>query len=112
MELTETKPGLLSFAVHKYLGNITVPFFGAVLLYVLGLHLWRSTEQLDRLVLMAVALCVVAIGLFYYLNRRGLNQLDGRVDDKVLSGLCQTVNSMVIFGYLACMMALSLVHHH
>jgi hypothetical protein len=45
---------------------------------------------------------VAAVGLSYYAFRRAINQLDGKIDEKVLSRLLVAANSMANFGYTSC----------
>jgi len=107
MELTQTKR-VTDF--HKATGNIFVPVIGTILLLIVALQYSRSTEGLSRLALVGITSGVAVIGLSYYKIRGGLNQLDGKISDRPLSGLYLASNMMAIFGYLICIMA-TLVHH-
>ncbi len=109
MEPTERKT---AFGGYKYLGNISVPTIGIALLTIVGLQFWRSAGGgLELLELASITLGIAVVGLAYYKQRRALNQLDGTIDDKTLSGLCQAANSMAVFGYLICVMALTSLRH-
>jgi hypothetical protein len=112
MELTQMKPGP-PIGFYRILGNLGVPLLGSISLFIVALQCWRATDGFQRFLLAPVGLGIAVIGLSYYHNRRGLKQLEGKVDDKVLSGLYQTGNSMAFFGYLVCEMALIFsVHRH
>jgi len=110
VELTETK-SLPYFGFYKAIGSIFVPAIGAILLLLVGLQYSRFPGEVSRLGLGAIVLGIAVIGLSYYSLRRGLNQLAGKISDKALSGLCHAGNAMAIFGYLICVMALSVARH-
>jgi hypothetical protein len=112
MELTQPKSRFVSFAFYRILGNIGVPILGIILLLIVALKFNRAPAGLDRLDVGAMAIFVLLIGLAYFNQRRQLNRLAGKIDDRVLSGLCNTANSMATGGYLICIFALSLGHHH
>ena len=111
MELTEPKD--LPFAgMYKMLGNIFVPSFGVAVLFIVALQFSRSSGSLERLALVSIVIGTAAVGLSYYNFRRALNQLDPKVDDKVLSRLCHAANAMAMFGLMICFTALIFGPHH
>ncbi len=111
MELTQKKGPPIGF--YRTVGNIGVPITGIGALLVLALQLWRAADGFQRYCLLPVGLGIAVIGLEYYNHRRALNQLEGRIDDNVLSKMYHAGNSMAFFGYLACEMALVFsVHRH
>jgi hypothetical protein len=110
VELIETK-SLPYFGFYKAVGSIGVPVVGAILLLIVALQYSRFPEEISRLGLAAIVLGIGVIGLSYYRLRRGLNQLAGKISDKALCGLCHAGNAMAMFGYLICVMALSVARH-
>lgn len=112
MELTQAKNAPYS-GFNKTMGSIVVPFFGVATLFIVALQFWRAADGFQRFGLVPVALGVITIGLWYYRHRRALNELEGKVDDEVLTRLHDAGNAMAAFGYLACEMALIFsVHRH
>jgi len=112
MELTQTKPGP-PVGFYKAVGNIGVPIAGIGALLVFALQLWHAVDGFQRFCLLPVGLGIATIGVSYYNHRRALDQLEGKVDNKVLSGLYQAGISMAFFGYLLCEMSLVFsVHRH
>jgi hypothetical protein len=92
---------------HKGLGNILVPAFGAMLLGLIVLEYLRAPGDLGGYALIGVALPVIAVGSSYVAFRRILSRLDGSVKEETVAALCSAANSMVLFGYLACLLALA-----
>ena len=84
---------------------------GVMLLLVLALRFWRSAVGMDRFTLISVAMGVAVVGISYHKIRSELDQLTQAVTAKRLSALYLAANSMAIFGYGICMMALSLAHY-
>ena len=112
MDSIQTKTSTrFALHLHKGVGNIFVPLMGIILLLIVALQYSRSTEGVSRLALAAITTGVAVIGFSYYLIRRGLNQLDGKISDTTLSGLYLNSYLMACSGYLICSMALALVHH-
>ena len=109
MELTESKPAI---GFYKVAGSIGVLILGIMTLLIAALEFWRATDGFQRFFLVPVGMGIAVIGLSYYDHRRELNQLDGKVDDKVLSKLHRTGNSMAFFGYAICEFALIFGGHH
>jgi hypothetical protein len=98
-----------TFGFNKTFGNIAVPILGAVLLLMVGVHFSRG---IDWLGLSSITLGCGAVGAAYFQIRRGLNQLRGAMSDTALSKLCLAANSMAIFGYGICIVALGLIRWH
>lgn len=112
MELTQTKNAPY-FAFFKILGSVAVPTLGAMSLLTIAVRSWLSTDgNIDRLELVAIALGVAVVGVAYYNFRRALNRLDGKIDEAILLKLLIAANAMGIFGYSACMGALTLLRDH
>jgi len=112
MELTQTKNAPY-FAFFKILGSVAVPTLGAMLLLTIAIRSWLSTDgNIDRLDLVGTALGIAVVGVAYYNFRRALNQLDGKIDEAIQFKLLIAANAMGIFGYSACMGALTLLRHH
>jgi hypothetical protein len=111
MELIEPKS--LSYAtIYKIVGNIFVPGSALGLLAMIALQFSRYSGSLERIALGSITIGVGVIGFSYYNFRRGLNQLEGETDDKVLSRLCHSANAMAMFGFMICFTALIFVAHH
>jgi hypothetical protein len=102
MELTQTNAKPPSSGFNKIFGSISVPALGILLLLEVALQFRRSAGDFDPLFLGAAAMGVAAVGLSYYAFRRAINQLDGKIDEKVLSRLLVAANSMANFGYTSC----------
>jgi hypothetical protein len=112
MDSIETKTSTrFALHLHKSAGFIFVPMMGIILLLIVALQYSRSTEGVGRLALAAITAGGAVIGLSYYLIRRGLNQLDGKIRDTTLSGLYLNSYLMACFGYSICISALAFVHH-
>jgi len=110
MESTEIK-SLPFLGAYKAMGNIFVPALGAILLLVVALQFSRHSSGTARLSLVAIAMGVGVIGLSYYKLRRELSRLEGKISDPALSTLCQTANTMAMFGYVICLSAFTVALH-
>ena len=106
MEPEQTK-NLPHSGAHKGLGNIFVPAFGAMLLGVIAQQYLRAPGDLGVYGLLGVVAPVIGVGSSYFAFRRVLIRLDGLIKEETLATLCSLANSMVMFGYLACLLALA-----
>ena len=106
MEPEQTK-NLPYSGAHRSLGNILVPAFGAMLFSVIALQYHRAPGDLGVYGLLGIVTPVIGVGFSYFAFRRILSRLDGSVKEETLASLCSLANSMVMFGYLACLMALA-----
>jgi len=104
MELTQVK-NLPYFGLSRGIGNFLVPALGIILLAVVAIKFSRG--RLALLDVGTITAFVAVIGLAYYKQRRTLSQLTGRLDDEVLSGLCNAATFMAGFGYAMCLSALT-----
>jgi hypothetical protein len=110
MDLTRITPRSPHF--YKTISSIGVTGVGAMLLMIVGLQFLDSSAALDRLALGVITLGIAAIGLAYFKQRGALNQMDGQISDQVVLRLRHTANAMACSGYMMCIFALGLVHHH
>ena len=106
MEPEQTK-NLPYSGLHRGLGNILVLALGAMLLVVIALQYHRAPGDLGVFGLLSVVAPVIGVGFSYFAFRRVLNRLDGLIKEETVATLCSLANSMVMFGYLACLMALA-----
>jgi len=83
-----------------------------MLLIIVALQFSDSTLGIDRLDLSVITFGIAMIGLAYYKQRGALDQMEGKIGDSVVFRLCHTANAMACFGYLICIFAIGLVHHH
>lgn len=112
MELNPARPRSPYLAFYKTFGSIGVAAVGAMLLFIVAIQFSGSALAIDRLDLGVIAFGIAVIGLAYYKHRGALNQAEGKVSDSVVLRLCQAADAMACFGYLICVFALGLVHHH
>ena len=110
MDLTHMAPRSPHF--YKTVSSIGVTAIGAMLLMIVALDFSESTAALERLVLGVITLGIAAIGLAYFKQRGALNHMDGQISDQVVLRLRHTANAMACSGYMICIFALGLVHHH
>jgi hypothetical protein len=110
MDLTQMAPRSPHF--YKTVSSIGVTAVGAMLLMMVALQFSDSIGGLDRLALGVITLGIAAIGVAYYKQHGALNQIDGKIDDGVVLRLRHTANAMACVGYVICIFALGLVHHH
>jgi hypothetical protein len=110
MDLTHIAPRSPHF--YKTVSGIGVTAIGVMLLTIVVLQFSDSTAGLDRLVLGVITLGIAAIGVAYFKQSGALNQMDGKISDGVLLRLRHTANAMACSGYMICIFALGLIHHH
>lgn len=95
---------------HRMCGNIFVPLMGGLLIATLALQYSRSSrDDLATLTVLSVAAAVLAIAVSYLKFRRALERIKGSICEENLATLTRTANTMVIFGYSACMTAMVFV---
>jgi hypothetical protein len=112
MELTPAHPRSPHLGFYKTFGAIGVAAVGAMLLIIIAIQFSGSTLAIDRLDLGVIAFGIAVIGLAYYKQRGALNRLEGKISDSLVLHLCQTADAMACFGYLICIFAVGLAHHH
>jgi hypothetical protein len=110
MELTQMAPRSPHF--YRTISSIGVTVIGVALLIIIALQFSESTAGLDRLDLGVITLGIAVIGLGYFKQRGALNQMDGKINDEVVLRLRHTANAMACGGFMICIFALGLVHHH
>jgi hypothetical protein len=110
MDLTQIAPRSPQF--YKTVSSLGVTAIGAMLLIIVVLQFSESTAGLDRFVLGVITLGIAAIGLAYFKQRGALDQMDGKINDEVVLRLRHTANAMACSGYMICIFALGLIHHH
>jgi hypothetical protein len=112
MELTQTQPRSPYLGFYKTFSAIGVTTIGVMLLTIVALQFSDSTLGIDRLALGVITFGIAVIGIAYYKQRDALNQVDGKIGDSVVFSLCHTANAMACGGYMICIFAIGLVHHH
>jgi hypothetical protein len=112
MELTPARPRSPYLGSYKTFGSIGVAGVGAMLLIIVAIQFTGSTLAIDRLDLGVIAFGIAVIGLAYYKQRGALSQVEGKIDDSLVLRLCMTADAMACFGYLICIFAVGLAHHH
>jgi hypothetical protein len=118
MDMTQIAPRSPHF--YRTVSNIGVTGIGAMLLMIVALQFSDSTTALDRLVLGMITLGIAAIGSAYFKQHSALNQMEGQVEGTIegkISGevvlrLRHTANAMACGGFMICIFALGLIHHH
>ena len=112
MEMTQAEPRSPHLGFYKTVGSIGVTTVGVMLLIIVALQFSDSTLGIDRLDLGVITFLIALIGLAYYKQRDAINRMDGKISDSVVFRLCHTANAMACSGYLICIFAIGLVHHH
>lgn len=107
MKLDEPK-GLPYHNLHRGAGTILVPLFALLLISILALDYHRL--RLEAVGAVSVAGPALVVTLSYYKLRSLLIQLDGQLEEKTLSVLWLCANSLIVFGYSACIAVLSFLH--
>jgi len=110
MDLTQMAPRSPHF--YKTVSSIGVTAVGAILLIIVAIQFLSSTLGIDRLGLGVITLGIVVVGIAYYKQHGALNEMGGKINDEVVLGLRHTANAMACSGYMICIFALGLVHHH
>ncbi len=102
MELTDVNSGV----AYSRFYDVVISAMGISVLIIAVREFWRHPGDLQSLSLVAIVIGVVAIGLSYFVHRRKMIQVGGKIGDKDISVLSQAASSMAFFGYLICEMAL------
>jgi hypothetical protein len=110
MDVTQIAPRSPYF--YKTVSNIGVTAIGAMLLIIVALQFSESSAGVDRLVLVVITLGIAAIGLAYFKQNGALSEMDGKTNDDVVLRLRHSANAMAGCGYMICIFALGLIHHH
>jgi hypothetical protein len=110
MELTQPRSPYLGF--YKTFGSIGVTAIGVMLLIIVALQFSDSRLGIDRLDLGVITFGIAVIAVAYYKQRSAIDQMEGKISDSVVFRLCHAANAMACSGYLICIFAIGLVHHH
>jgi hypothetical protein len=110
MEETEIK-NLRWSGLQKRSGDIAVPSMGIMALFLVVLRFLRTNDDVVRMGLGSIALCVVGIATIYYKLTRDIGRLRGKIDEKSLYAFYGSAAGSAQIAYLICVMALGVASH-